>query len=173
MTDSMKCSINPFQLLSFLFERTFAGTPFTYNSRLCCFVFGQSVNCFCYVFQYPCLHLVILLLHSSCINTQRVKTWFLFSILWQVIFYFLFPFQFKGSTPSECWNKIYKRIKKIQTSSSDCSSAEAGGERIYKSGSYMFGFSNPEVLKLIQVHHQITLPLNFHITYLHFPISPF
>lgn len=64
-----------------------------------------------------------------------------------------FTFQFKGSTPSDCWNKIYKRMKKVQTSSSDCSSAGAGGERIYKSGSDMFGFSNPEVMKLIKVYH--------------------
>jgi len=67
-------------------------------------------------------------------------------------FTFYSPVQFKGSTPSDCWDKIYKRIRKIQTSSSDCSGAE-GGERIYKSGSDMFGFSNPEVVKLIQVYH--------------------
>ncbi|KAG6667557.1 hypothetical protein CIPAW_01G108600 [Carya illinoinensis] len=71
--------------------------------------------------------------------------------------------QFKGSTPSECWNKIYKRIKKIQTSSSDCSSAEAAGERIYKSGSYMFGFSNPEVLKLIQGSSKFRLSSKFSV----------
>jgi hypothetical protein len=67
-------------------------------------------------------------------------------------FTFYSPVQFKGSTPSDCWDKIYKRIRKIQTSGSDCSGAE-GGERIYKSGSDMFGFSNPEVVKLIQVYH--------------------
>ncbi|XP_050258287.1 histone-lysine N-methyltransferase ATX2 isoform X1 [Quercus robur] len=58
--------------------------------------------------------------------------------------------QFEGSTPSDCWNKIYKRIKKIQTSSSDSSGADGGGEKIDKTGSDMFGFSNPEVVKLIQ-----------------------
>lgn len=58
--------------------------------------------------------------------------------------------QFKGSTPSDCWNKIYKRINKIRTSSPDDSSAEGGVERIDKTGSDMFGFSNPEVVKLIQ-----------------------
>ncbi|XP_062170462.1 histone-lysine N-methyltransferase ATX2 isoform X1 [Alnus glutinosa] len=68
--------------------------------------------------------------------------------------------QFKGSTPSDCWDKIYKRIRKIQTSSSDCSGAE-GGERIYKSGSDMFGFSNPEVVKLIQGLSKSRLPSKF------------
>jgi hypothetical protein len=70
-----------------------------------------------------------------------------------LLFYFLFPLQFKGSTPSDCWNKIYKRINKIRTSSPDDSSAEGGVERIDKTGSDMFGFSNPEVVKLIQVYH--------------------
>ena len=68
-------------------------------------------------------------------------------------FTFYFPFQFKGSTPSDCWNKIYRRINKIRTSSPDDSSAEGGVERIDKTGSDMFGFSNPEVVKLIQVYH--------------------
>ncbi|XP_004298031.1 PREDICTED: histone-lysine N-methyltransferase ATX2-like [Fragaria vesca subsp. vesca] len=60
--------------------------------------------------------------------------------------------QFKGSTPSACWNKIYKRIRKIQNSALDDSNANAedGFEKIYKSGSEMFGFSEPEVAKLIQ-----------------------
>ncbi|KAL6188922.1 hypothetical protein ACLB2K_040313 [Fragaria x ananassa] len=60
--------------------------------------------------------------------------------------------QFKGSTPCACWNKIYKRIRKIQNSALDDSNANAedGSEKIYKSGSEMFGFSEPEVAKLIQ-----------------------
>ncbi|KAL6194170.1 hypothetical protein ACLB2K_035254 [Fragaria x ananassa] len=60
--------------------------------------------------------------------------------------------QFKGSTPSACWNKIYKRIRKIQNSALDDSNANAedGFEKIYNSGSEMFGFSEPEVAKLIQ-----------------------
>lgn len=60
--------------------------------------------------------------------------------------------QFKGSTPSACWNKIYKRIRKIQNCALDDSNANAedGLERLYKSGSEMFGFSTPEVAKLIQ-----------------------
>ncbi|PSS23999.1 Histone-lysine N-methyltransferase [Actinidia chinensis var. chinensis] len=57
--------------------------------------------------------------------------------------------QFKGSTPSACWNNICKRVRKIQCSS-DGFTAEGGFERIFDSGSDMFGFSNPEVLKLIQ-----------------------
>ncbi|XP_022150376.1 histone-lysine N-methyltransferase ATX2 isoform X2 [Momordica charantia] len=56
--------------------------------------------------------------------------------------------QFKGSSPSACWNKIYKRMKKIQHTSD--ASTEGGGEIVYKSGSDMFGFSNPDVKKLIK-----------------------
>ncbi|GLT85086.1 hypothetical protein SLE2022_032880 [Rubroshorea leprosula] len=56
--------------------------------------------------------------------------------------------QFEGSTPSACWNRIYKRIQKIQNGTSD--SAEVGLGRIGVSGPDMFGFSNPEVVKLIQ-----------------------
>lgn len=58
--------------------------------------------------------------------------------------------QFKGSTPSACWNKIYKRIKNMQNNTSDGSSGDGGTEIVYKSGSDMFGFSNPEVFKLVQ-----------------------
>ncbi|XP_015887157.3 histone-lysine N-methyltransferase ATX2 [Ziziphus jujuba] len=66
--------------------------------------------------------------------------------------------QFKGSTPSACWNKIYKRIRNIQNSASDSSNGEGRSERIYKSGSEMFGFSNPEVMKLIKGLSKATLP---------------
>ncbi|XP_057959590.1 histone-lysine N-methyltransferase ATX2 isoform X2 [Malania oleifera] len=58
--------------------------------------------------------------------------------------------QFEGSTPSGCWTKIYRKIKKMQNSSSDGATAGNGAARILESGSDMFGFSNPEVLKLIQ-----------------------
>ncbi|KAL6970849.1 hypothetical protein U1Q18_030531 [Sarracenia purpurea var. burkii] len=57
--------------------------------------------------------------------------------------------QFKGPTPSDCWKKICKRVRKIQCHS-DGFVAEGGFDRIFDSGSDMFGFSNPEVLKLIQ-----------------------
>ncbi|GKV37734.1 hypothetical protein SLEP1_g45729 [Rubroshorea leprosula] len=56
--------------------------------------------------------------------------------------------QFEGSTPSACWNRIYKRIQKIQNGTSDSAEVELG--RISVSGPDMFGFSNPEVVKLIQ-----------------------
>ncbi|KAI9194260.1 hypothetical protein LWI28_004545 [Acer negundo] len=58
--------------------------------------------------------------------------------------------QFEGSTPSACWNKIFKKIRKRHHNSSDGFSAEGGLERSYGSGSDMFGFSNPEVVKLLQ-----------------------
>ncbi|KAF5742713.1 histone-lysine N-methyltransferase ATX2-like [Tripterygium wilfordii] len=57
--------------------------------------------------------------------------------------------EFKGSTPSSCWNKIYKRIRKVQNST-DGLSAEGGVKKKYASGSFMFGFSNPKVKKLIE-----------------------
>ncbi|KDP42889.1 hypothetical protein JCGZ_23831 [Jatropha curcas] len=56
--------------------------------------------------------------------------------------------QIKGSTPSVCWDKIYRRIRKLQDCNSN--SAEGAVERFYESGSDMFGFSNPEVMKLIK-----------------------
>ncbi|CAI0397255.1 unnamed protein product [Linum tenue] len=57
--------------------------------------------------------------------------------------------QIEGSTPSACWNKIYERIKKLEDTSGDLN----GGcqvERTRQSGSHMFGFSYPEVSKLIK-----------------------
>lgn len=63
--------------------------------------------------------------------------------------------QFKGSTPSACWNKIYKRIRKLQNSSDGSHTEEKlEGSR---SGSDMFGFSIPEVAKLIQGLSKSTL----------------
>ncbi|XVF29329.1 hypothetical protein REPUB_Repub15cG0111300 [Reevesia pubescens] len=56
--------------------------------------------------------------------------------------------KFEGPDPSACWNKIYKRIIKRQNDSS-CDS-KVGIKRVFESGSDMFGFSNPEVIKLIQ-----------------------
>ncbi|CAN1170991.1 Histone-lysine N-methyltransferase ATX2 [Linum perenne] len=57
--------------------------------------------------------------------------------------------QIEGSTPSLCWNKIYGRIKKLEDASADLNS-EYQVERTCQSGSHMFGFSNPEVIKLIK-----------------------
>lgn len=58
--------------------------------------------------------------------------------------------QFQGSTPSSCWNKIFRRIRKMQNSASDGSSAEGGSEKLNESGFDMFGFSNPEIFRLVQ-----------------------
>ncbi|KAM7260046.1 hypothetical protein ACFE04_015787 [Oxalis oulophora] len=62
----------------------------------------------------------------------------------------LLSFQFKGSTPSACWNKIYKRIRKKQKSVSDGCSGPDALKGICKSGNHMFGFSHPKVRKLIK-----------------------
>ncbi|WCJ41500.1 Histone-lysine N-methyltransferase ATX2 [Euphorbia peplus] len=58
--------------------------------------------------------------------------------------------QIKGSTPSACWDKIYKRLRKLQDNASNGSRADGVVQRIRESGSDMFGFSNPEVMKLIK-----------------------
>lgn len=68
-----------------------------------------------------------------------------------ISFFFFFFLQIKGSTPAACWDKIYRKIRKMQDSTSNGFSTEGGVGRILKSGSEMFGFSNPEVIKLIKV----------------------
>ncbi|KAG8060907.1 hypothetical protein GUJ93_ZPchr0002g25677 [Zizania palustris] len=51
-----------------------------------------------------------------------------------------------GSTPDACWKEIYRRIKENQ-----CSMASESARNVWrKSGSYMFGFSNPQIRQLIQ-----------------------
>uniref|UniRef100_A0A1J3CTG2 Histone-lysine N-methyltransferase ATX1 n=2 Tax=Noccaea caerulescens TaxID=107243 RepID=A0A1J3CTG2_NOCCA len=55
--------------------------------------------------------------------------------------------QFKGHTPSACWNKIYNRIRKVQSATD---SPIFLGEELNGSGADMFGLSNPEVIKLVQ-----------------------
>ncbi|XP_010469690.1 PREDICTED: histone-lysine N-methyltransferase ATX1-like isoform X2 [Camelina sativa] len=55
--------------------------------------------------------------------------------------------QFKGPTPSACWNKIYNRIKKVQNTTD---SPNILGEELNGSGTDMFGLSNPEVIKHLQ-----------------------
>ncbi|KAG5016851.1 hypothetical protein JHK82_022496 [Glycine max] len=58
--------------------------------------------------------------------------------------------QFNGYTPSASWNEVYEKIKKMEKDASEGTVAEGGEEKGYESGSDMFGFSNPKVLKLIQ-----------------------
>uniref|UniRef100_A0A6N2NE06 PHD-type domain-containing protein n=1 Tax=Salix viminalis TaxID=40686 RepID=A0A6N2NE06_SALVM len=58
--------------------------------------------------------------------------------------------EINGSTPDACWDKIYKKIRKMQDGTSNGFSSQSGGGRKLKSGSDMFGFSNPEVIKLIK-----------------------
>ncbi|GAB2272675.1 hypothetical protein Dimus_007498 [Dionaea muscipula] len=55
--------------------------------------------------------------------------------------------QFKGSTPEACWSKVFKMMGKTINVTS-C--VEDGADLGHISGSEMFGFSHPEVLKLIQ-----------------------
>ncbi|CAM8918089.1 unnamed protein product [Rhodiola kirilowii] len=56
---------------------------------------------------------------------------------------------FKGATPSACWNKIYKRIRKLQHNTSADNGTE-GGTELCTPGCEMFGFSDPTIFKLIQ-----------------------
>ncbi|KAM3256325.1 hypothetical protein ACQJBY_049050 [Aegilops geniculata] len=54
--------------------------------------------------------------------------------------------QIDGSTPNACWKEIYCRIKQKQ-----CNVAsELEGNVCQRSGSDMFGFSNPQIRQLIQ-----------------------
>lgn len=54
-----------------------------------------------------------------------------------------------GSTPTECWKKIYARLEKSKRKISNGLKA-LEKRRPYKSGSYMFGFSNKRIASLIQ-----------------------
>lgn len=63
--------------------------------------------------------------------------------------------QFNGNTPSACWSEVYKRIKKMEEDASGGTVSEGVVEKGYESGSDMFGFSNPEVVKLIKVCYLI------------------
>lgn len=59
--------------------------------------------------------------------------------------------QINGSTPSACWNKIYKKIEQLRNNSNGFQSEAGGGYMLQKrGGSYMFGFSISKVSKLIQ-----------------------
>ncbi|KAK4489122.1 hypothetical protein RD792_004916 [Penstemon davidsonii] len=53
--------------------------------------------------------------------------------------------EFKGSTPTACWNKIYKRLRAVQNNNRDYKARQN-----FESGSYMFGFSHSKVSKLIK-----------------------
>ncbi|GAB2235555.1 hypothetical protein Droror1_Dr00025983 [Drosera rotundifolia] len=55
--------------------------------------------------------------------------------------------QFKGSTPETCWSKAVKMMRK---KINDTCCAENGATICNISGSEMFGFTHPEVVKLIQ-----------------------
>ncbi|RVW36050.1 hypothetical protein CK203_112719 [Vitis vinifera] len=69
---------------------------------------------------------------------------FIYLVKWYRIYCLLlitsFFFQFQGSTPSSCWNKIFRRIRKMQNSASDGSSAEGGAEKLNESGFDMLAF---------------------------------
>lgn len=56
--------------------------------------------------------------------------------------------QIDGPTPTACWKEIYSRIRNKQCEGFN---AEVEGSEFQKSGSYMFGFSNPQISQLIQV----------------------
>ncbi|CAM0950725.1 unnamed protein product [Alopecurus aequalis] len=54
--------------------------------------------------------------------------------------------QIDGSTPNTCWKEIYCRIKEKQCNAT----SELEGNVCQRSGSDMFGFSNPQIRQLIQ-----------------------
>ncbi|KAL8154579.1 hypothetical protein AgCh_000086 [Apium graveolens] len=65
--------------------------------------------------------------------------------------------QFGGPTSSSCWNKIYSEVRKMHV----CLDALKGygeQEKIDKPGPDMFGFSDPKIVKLIQLSSTSKLP---------------
>ncbi|XP_068664824.1 histone-lysine N-methyltransferase ATX2-like [Aristolochia californica] len=58
--------------------------------------------------------------------------------------------QIAGSTPSACWKKIYKKIDSCKALCNGSHTKEGELSGTHKSGSYMFGFSNKKISKLIQ-----------------------
>lgn len=57
--------------------------------------------------------------------------------------------QIEGSTPSACWKKIYQRLDKIKDRCGNVGS-QCEKKRQFNSGTFMFGFTNPRILRLIQ-----------------------
>ncbi|KAL0670956.1 hypothetical protein Bca4012_033660 [Brassica carinata] len=66
--------------------------------------------------------------------------------------------QFKGLTPSACWNKIYNRTRKVHSATD----SPIFGDEL--NGSDMFGLSNPEVIKLVQGLSKTRLSSNVSIS---------
>lgn len=58
--------------------------------------------------------------------------------------------QIDGSTPAQCWKKIYARLDKAKQKLGNGLKASAEKKRHYKSGSYMFGFSYQRIANVIQ-----------------------
>ncbi|KAJ0989001.1 hypothetical protein J5N97_007357 [Dioscorea zingiberensis] len=56
--------------------------------------------------------------------------------------------QIDGPNPIICWEQVYSRIKKSLLC--DSHHAEVEGSDLQQSGSYMFGFTNPQVSQLIK-----------------------
>ncbi|KAJ0259951.1 PWWP domain-containing protein [Hirschfeldia incana] len=67
--------------------------------------------------------------------------------------------QFKGLTPSACWNKIYNRTRKVHSATDSPNVL-----RDELNGSDMFGLSNPEVIKLVQALAKSRLSSNVSIS---------
>ncbi|KAM0944167.1 putative [histone H3]-lysine(4) N-trimethyltransferase [Dioscorea sansibarensis] len=56
--------------------------------------------------------------------------------------------QIDGPNPTTCWEQVYSRIKTILLC--DGQPAEIEGSDFQQSGSYMFGFTNPQISQLIK-----------------------
>lgn len=65
----------------------------------------------------------------------------------------LYDVQIDGSTPNACWKEIYCRIKEKQYSAA----TELERNVCQRSGSYMFGLSNPQIRQLIQVRNEMAV----------------
>ncbi|KAL1808010.1 hypothetical protein DCAR_0727409 [Daucus carota subsp. sativus] len=66
--------------------------------------------------------------------------------------------KFEGSTSTFCWDKIYRRIRKMHSRGNDALKVAGVLKSTIRSGPAMFGFSHPEILKIMQVLSTSKLP---------------
>ncbi|XP_074322612.1 histone-lysine N-methyltransferase ATX2-like isoform X2 [Apium graveolens] len=66
--------------------------------------------------------------------------------------------KFEGSTSSFCWDKIFRRIRKMHSRGNNALKVAGVSKSIIRSGPAMFGFSHPEILKIMQVVSSSKLP---------------
>ncbi|XP_063940636.1 histone-lysine N-methyltransferase ATX2 isoform X1 [Daucus carota subsp. sativus] len=66
--------------------------------------------------------------------------------------------QFEGPTSSSCWDKLYRKIRKLH--GHDALKAFGEDNKIVRSGPAMFGFSHPKIKELIRLSSTCGSPLD-------------